>query len=137
LPHGLPRSGTTLFASFFWKKEGQPPVTLSISRFLSYLISLFLGGKPPNPQGRLRRGLGCPMVFREAEQRFLLLFLEKEGYHYFKNIRSSRLGKTLDITNKQGFLRLNCNGREADHRFGYSAENSGEVKKHIAKFIMV
>jgi hypothetical protein len=42
--------------------------------------SISPGGTPPDPLGRLRRGLGSP-VFCEAEQRFLLLFLEKEGYH--------------------------------------------------------
>jgi hypothetical protein len=36
------------------------------------------GGTPPDPLGRLRRGLGRSHVFCEAEQRFLLLFLEKE-----------------------------------------------------------
>jgi hypothetical protein len=35
------------------------------------------GGKPPDPLGPLR-GLWVEGSFREAEQRFLLLFLEKE-----------------------------------------------------------
>jgi hypothetical protein len=38
-----------------------------------------ISGASPRPQGRLRRSLGRNMLFREAEQCFLLLFLEKEG----------------------------------------------------------
>jgi hypothetical protein len=40
-------------------------------------LVLFSGGTPPDPLGRLRRDPGQE-TFREAEQRFLLLFLEKE-----------------------------------------------------------
>jgi hypothetical protein len=37
-------------------------------------------GHAPKPPGSASPSFGLPTVFREAEQRFLLLFLEKEEY---------------------------------------------------------
>jgi hypothetical protein len=45
-----------------------------------FTLLVVSGGMPPDPLGRLRRSLGTH-TFCEAEQRFLLLFLEKEEYH--------------------------------------------------------
>jgi hypothetical protein len=77
---GLPRSGTTFFASFSRKRR----TTLNV-RMNKQLGQLSLWGTPPNPQGRLRRELGN-VIFREAEQRFLLLFRKRRislGYKCF------------------------------------------------------
>jgi hypothetical protein len=64
----------------------------------------FLGGKPPNPQGRLRRGLDSPWSSAKQNKRFLLLFLEKEE----DKSTNSFLGGTPP--NPQGRLRrgLGC-----------------------------
>jgi hypothetical protein len=55
---------------------------IAISRNVFSRMRSFLGGQAPQtPLGRLRRGLGPMKTFCEAEQRFLLLFLEKEGHY--------------------------------------------------------
>jgi hypothetical protein len=38
-------------------------------------------GQAPKPPGSASPSFGHETLFREAEQRFLLLFLEKEDYH--------------------------------------------------------
>jgi hypothetical protein len=44
------------------------------------MIENLLGGKPPNPLGRLRRVMGKNQSSAKQNKRFLLLFLEKEEY---------------------------------------------------------
>jgi hypothetical protein len=69
----LPRSGTTLFASFSGKR-----------RVSLVLEALFYWGQAPKPPGSASPSFGYAyIVFREAEQRFLLLFLEKEESHQY------------------------------------------------------
>jgi hypothetical protein len=44
------------------------------------ILALELGASPQTPWVPLRGRFGWRRAFREAEQRFLLLFLEKEEY---------------------------------------------------------
>jgi hypothetical protein len=68
--HGVVRSSAkqnNAFCFFFWKKK------ISI-------LPGFLSGASPRPRGSASRRTWCSVVFCEAEQRFLLLLLEKEVY---------------------------------------------------------
>jgi hypothetical protein len=73
-PHLL-RSRTTLFASFSGKRR----VLLNELNIIKviYLGFKWFWGTPPNPWVCLA-DYGWLVIFCEAEQRFLLLFLEKE-----------------------------------------------------------
>jgi hypothetical protein len=65
------------FCFFFWK-EG------SFSLFKQLLTQLTISlGASPKPPGSASRRLEQSMLFREAEQRFWLLFLQKEGFLQF------------------------------------------------------
>src|SRR5699024_7748231 len=80
----LPRSGTTLFASFSGKRR--PPLTYYLL-VLSCISSakrnnafwFFFWKKNKTTSQLLARSFWY--VFRKAEQRFLVLFLEKEQNH--------------------------------------------------------
>jgi hypothetical protein len=47
------------FCFFFWKKK---KITIIFFNTIIAIDVLFLGAKPPNPLGRLRRGLGYVVV---------------------------------------------------------------------------
>jgi hypothetical protein len=78
--YDLPRSGTTLFASFSGKRR-----ILPLREYCGAYIIWGQAPKPPNPQCSLRSKLWTAVTFREAEQRFLPLFLEKEEYCHSEN----------------------------------------------------
>jgi hypothetical protein len=63
------------FCFFFWKKK-------KVIRYFFLatvdLAKTIFSGASPRPRGSASRRVRQAMVFREAEQRFLLLFLEKE-----------------------------------------------------------
>jgi hypothetical protein len=72
----LLRSRTTLFASFSGKRR-----ILSDQLTCLLLVRLFSWGQAPKPPGSASPKVGLPVIFCEAELRFLLLFLEKEEYN--------------------------------------------------------
>jgi hypothetical protein len=118
--YDLLRSRTTLFASFSGKRRLSPPIETSDESFL---------GPAPDPVAPLRGGLATydllrsrttlfasfsgkrrlsppietaapvPVTFCEAEQRFLLLFLEKEEYrHQLKSAKKKKCCTALRKT---------------------------------------
>jgi hypothetical protein len=58
-----------------------PPTDTSIFSSIPLTNTIYYSGHAPRPPESASAISEQPMVFREAEQRFLLLFLEKEEYH--------------------------------------------------------
>jgi hypothetical protein len=64
--------------SWTFREAEQRFLLLFLEKEDHFAKNSFAGGMPPDPLGRLHRGLGS-WAFREAEQRFLLLLLEKKN----------------------------------------------------------
>jgi hypothetical protein len=72
--------------SFSWKEAKvfceaeQRFLLIFLEKEEYYTLNWFIGGKPPNPLGRLRRVMGSQTSSAKQNKRFLLLFLEKEEH---------------------------------------------------------